>query len=144
METIRFYQRRGLMPTPERWSRRRRWRRAFAVTARRTCAGCASSAPRRPPGFTLEQIEELLSLDAGEDRARARVLAAERLEALDRTIADLERRESGPEAAGERLRRKGQRVLSDYRRLPGGGGLRLRPRYDGRRRWPGPCGRSAG
>lgn len=41
-------------------------------------------------GFTLEQIKELLSLDAGEDRARAREIAAERLAALDRTIADLE------------------------------------------------------
>ncbi len=41
-------------------------------------------------GFTLEQIKELLSLDAGEDRARARVLAAKRLAALDRTIADLD------------------------------------------------------
>lgn len=41
-------------------------------------------------GFTLEQIKELLSLNAGEDRERARELAAERLTALDRTIVDLE------------------------------------------------------
>lgn len=41
-------------------------------------------------GFTLDQIGELLALDAGEDRARARELATERLGALDRTIAELE------------------------------------------------------
>jgi len=89
VETVRFYQRRGLLPTPERWTndgigggvrhygeediRRLRFIRS-AQTA----------------GFTLEQIRELLSLDAGEDRARARELAAERLAALDRTIADLQ------------------------------------------------------
>jgi len=41
-------------------------------------------------GFTLDQIGELLRLDAGQDRARARELAAERLAALDRKIAELE------------------------------------------------------
>lgn len=89
VETVRFYQRRGLLPTPDRSSRDgvgagiRRYgeedvRRLKFIRSAQTA------------GFTLEQIKELLSLDAGEDRARARVLAAERLEALDRTIADLE------------------------------------------------------
>lgn len=89
VETVRFYQRRGLMPTPERWSSDgigggiRRYgeedvRRLRFIRSAQTA------------GFTLEQIQELLSLDAGEDRARARELAAERLAALDRTIADLE------------------------------------------------------
>lgn len=89
VETVRFYQRRGLMPTPERWSSDgigggiRRYggedvRRLRFIRSAQTA------------GFTLEQIKELLSLDAGEDRARARELAAGRLAALDRTIADLE------------------------------------------------------
>ena len=89
VETVRFYQRRGLLPTPDRWSRGgvgagiRRYdeedvRRLKFIRSAQTA------------GFTLEQIKELLSLDAGEDRARARVLAADRLAALDRTIADLE------------------------------------------------------
>jgi MerR family mercuric resistance operon transcriptional regulator len=88
VETVRFYQRRGLLPTPERWSQdgmgggTRRYgdedvRRLRFIRSAQTA------------GFTLEQIKELLSLDAGEDRARARELAAERLAALDRTIADL-------------------------------------------------------
>jgi MerR family mercuric resistance operon transcriptional regulator len=50
-------------------------------------------------GFTLEQIGELLSLDATDNRARARALAAERLEALDAKIAELQR----ARAALERL-----------------------------------------
>ena len=89
VETVRFYQRRGLLPTPDRWSRDgagsgvRRYgeedvRRLRFIRSAQTA------------GFTLDQIKELLSLDAGEDRTRARMLAAERLEALDRTIADLE------------------------------------------------------
>ena len=39
-------------------------------------------------GFSLEQIGELLQLDASHDRARARALARERIEELDRRIAD--------------------------------------------------------
>ena len=94
VETVRFYQRRGLMPTPERWSSSgvgagvRRYgdedvRRLKFIRSAQTA------------GFTLEQIRELLSLDAGEDRERARALAAERLAALDRTIADLEQARAG-------------------------------------------------
>ena len=88
VETVRFYQRRGLLPTPERWSRDgvgtgvRRYgeedvRRLRFIRSAQTA------------GFTLEQIKELLSLDAGEDRARAHELASERLAALDKAIADL-------------------------------------------------------
>lgn len=89
VETVRFYQRRGLLPTPDRWSRDGAGagvRRYGEEDVRRLKFIRSAQAA----GFTLEQIKELLSLDAGEDRARARVLAAERLEALDRTIADLE------------------------------------------------------
>lgn len=94
VETVRFYQRRGLMPKPERWSTSgvgegvRRYgdedvRRLKFIRSAQTA------------GFTLEQIKELLSLDAGEDRERARALALERLAALDRTIAELERARAG-------------------------------------------------
>ena len=40
-------------------------------------------------GFTLEEIGELLELDATDDRARARELAAARIAALDAKIAEL-------------------------------------------------------
>jgi MerR family mercuric resistance operon transcriptional regulator len=39
----------------------------------------------------LDQIAELLALDATEDRARARALARERITALDAKIAELTR-----------------------------------------------------
>jgi MerR family mercuric resistance operon transcriptional regulator len=42
-------------------------------------------------GFTLEEIRELLELDAGEDRSRAHELAEARIAALDARIADLQR-----------------------------------------------------
>ncbi|WP_164079137.1 MerR family DNA-binding protein, partial [Stenotrophomonas maltophilia] len=42
-------------------------------------------------GFTLEQIGELLALDATDDRARARQLAGERIAELDAKIEELER-----------------------------------------------------
>ena len=85
VETVRFYQRRGLLPTPERWSRDgvgtgvRRYgeedvRRLRFIRSAQTA------------GFTLEQIKELLSLDAGEDRARAHALATA---ALDKAMADM-------------------------------------------------------
>lgn len=90
VETIRFYQRRGLMPTPERWSAdgaRAGVRRYGDEDVRRLRFIRAAQAA----GFTLEQIKTLLSLDASEDRGRVHALAAERLAALDRTIADLEK-----------------------------------------------------
>ena len=40
-------------------------------------------------GFTLEEIKELLALDATDDRARARALATERVKALDDQIRKL-------------------------------------------------------
>ena len=45
----------------------------------------------KPLGFTLEEIGELLTLDAGDDRARARALAEARVAALDERIAALTR-----------------------------------------------------
>ena len=89
VETVRFYQRRGLMPTPERVSGDRAGggvRRYGDEDVRRL----RFIRSAQTAGFTLDQIGELLALDASEDRARARELATERLGALDRTIAELE------------------------------------------------------
>lgn len=82
VETIRFYQRRGLLEQPTRESGIRRYgsedvRRLRFIKQAQTA------------GFTLEQIKELLELDAGEDRTRARELAKERIEALDAKIETL-------------------------------------------------------
>ena len=89
VETVRFYQRRGLMPTPERVAGARAGggiRRYGDEDVRRL----RFIRSAQTAGFTLDQIGELLALDASEDRARARKLATERLGALDRTIAELE------------------------------------------------------
>lgn len=83
VETVRYYQRRGLLGTPDRAGGIRRYDEADVRRLRFIRSAQAA-------GFTLEQIGELLALDAGEDRARARVLARERIAALDAQIAGLE------------------------------------------------------
>ena len=100
VETVRYYQRRGLLAEPERPPR----------------GGAAGSVRRygsddlrrlrfiraaQQAGFTLDAIGELLTLDAGHDRARARAMAQARIVELDRRIAELE-------TARARLRRLAQ------------------------------------
>lgn len=90
VETVRFYQRRGLIEVPARGGGNglgggiRRYGAAHLRRLRfiRSAQGA---------GFTLEQIGELLTLDANDDRARARALATEQISALDVRIADLQR-----------------------------------------------------
>ncbi len=87
VETIRYYQRRGLLETPERpddgsGGRVRRYgkedvRRLRFIRSAQTA------------GFTLEQIAELVALDASHDRARAYELAQERIRALNAAIAGM-------------------------------------------------------
>lgn len=83
VETIRFYQRKGLLKTPTRDGGIRRY--GGEDVRRLKFIRQAQSA-----GFTLDQIGELLALDAGEDRSRARALALSRIEKLDEKIADLQ------------------------------------------------------
>lgn len=85
VETVRYYQRRGLLATPQR-GEQGAIRRYDDGDARRLGFIRAAQAA----GFTLEQIGELLHLDAGQDRARARALAAERIAALDAKIAQMQ------------------------------------------------------
>ncbi|HJQ17562.1 MAG TPA: MerR family DNA-binding protein [Allosphingosinicella sp.] len=88
VETIRYYQRRGLLDEPERPG-----------------GGGASGGVRRygeahlhrlrfirsaqTAGFTLDQIGELLALDATNDRRRAQALATEQIAVLGRRISEL-------------------------------------------------------
>lgn len=90
VETIRFYQRRGLLGTPDRpngTGAAGGIRRYSPADVRRLRFIRSAQAA----GFTLEQIGELLALDATDDRARARLLANERIAALDAKIEELER-----------------------------------------------------
>lgn len=87
VETVRYYQRRGLMEAPVRAGFRGGVRRYGESDVRRLRFIRAAQAA----GFTLEEIGELLELDARNDRKRARELARDRIAALDARIAELER-----------------------------------------------------
>lgn len=82
VETIRFYQRKGLLPEPPRAGAIRRY--GEGEVERLRFIRSAQSA-----GFTLAEIGELLDLDAVEDRSRARELALQRVAALDQRIEEL-------------------------------------------------------
>lgn len=88
VETIRYYQRRGLLDTPDRTGGNALAggiRRYGEEDIRRLRFIRAAQAA----GFTLEEIGELLTLDASEDRDRARFLAVHRIAALEAKIAEL-------------------------------------------------------
>ena len=83
VETVRYYQRRGLLPEPPRPPGEVR-RYGEAELKRLKFIRSAQAA-----GFTLNEIGELLALDAADDRARARELARTRVAALDAKIEEL-------------------------------------------------------
>ena len=84
VETIRFYQRKGLLDEPPRHGAIRRY--GHEDERRLKFIREAQAA-----GFTLAEIKELIALDAGEDRTRANALARGRIKALDQQIAALKR-----------------------------------------------------
>jgi MerR family mercuric resistance operon transcriptional regulator len=83
VETIRFYQRKGLLDTPEKGDGIRHYDAADVRRLR-----FIRMAQRA--GFTLEEIRELLALDSGQDRQRARELALARIAKLDKQIVEME------------------------------------------------------
>ncbi len=85
VETVRYYQRRGLMPEPERGPGSGVRRYGEPDARRLRFIRSAQTA-----GFTLEEIGELLALDAMDDRTQARAMARARVEALDEKIAELQ------------------------------------------------------
>ena len=83
VETIRFYQRKGLLEQPARNGGTRRYgsqdvRRLRFIKQAQTA------------GFTLQEIRELLALDRSGDRGRAYELARARVQSLDVRIAELQ------------------------------------------------------
>ena len=85
IETIRYYERRGLVPQPGK----------AAGAYRRYGAGHVDRIRfikrAQALGFSLEEIETLLELEDGADRRSIRRIAAARLEDTRRRIADLRR-----------------------------------------------------
>jgi MerR family mercuric resistance operon transcriptional regulator len=83
VETVRYYQRRGLLPEPPRPGGEIR-RYGEQDLKRLNFIRSAQAA-----GFTLNEIGKLLELSAADDRVRARELARARVAALDEKIGEL-------------------------------------------------------
>jgi MerR family mercuric resistance operon transcriptional regulator len=88
VETVRFYQRKGLIfdPKPSATGGAKGRRHYGEDEARRL--RFIRTAQRA--GFTLEEIAELLELDSSNDRPRAREMARARIASLDERIAELQ------------------------------------------------------
>lgn len=87
VETVRFYQRKGLLfdPQPARLGGVN-GRRHYGPDEQRRLGFIRSA---QTAGFTLAEIAELLELDRSNDRPRARAMAASRIADLDRKIAEM-------------------------------------------------------
>lgn len=102
VETIRYYQRRGLLTQPAR---------AYGTIRR---YGAAESARLRfirraqELGFTLDEIGELLKLADGTDRRAIRRIARTRLAQVESRVADL-----------QRMKRALEHVIHDCEHAPG-------------------------
>ena len=83
VETIRYYQRRGLMPEPDKPSQGHRRYGAEAVKRVRFIKRA------QVLGFTLEEIAGLLALDEARACAKTRGLAAHKLQVIEDKLADL-------------------------------------------------------
>ncbi len=88
IETIRYYQRRNLLPTPEASDSAYRYYPVEMVDRIRFIKRAQDL------GFSLDEIASLLQLNDGSDRRSIRKLASLRLEMVRRKIADLQRIES--------------------------------------------------
>ena len=88
VDTIRFYQRKGLLPEPDKpYGSIRRYGEADVARVR-----FVKSAQRL--GFSLDEVAGLLRLDDGAHCDEARVLAEQKLEDVREKLADLQRIES--------------------------------------------------
>ena len=83
VETVRYYQRRGLLPEPARPPGEVRRYGADDVKRLKFIRSAQAA------GFTLNEIGELIALDQSDDRARVRELADARVAAIDDKIEEL-------------------------------------------------------
>lgn len=92
IETVRFYQREGLLfdPRPSRLGGAK-GRRHYGQEELRRLRFIRAA---KEAGFTLKEIAELLALDSTHERPRAREMARIRVAALDEEIARLEKARS--------------------------------------------------
>lgn len=84
-ETIRYYQRRGLLPVPAAGAG------AYREYDQELLRRLRFIRRTQAAGFTLEEIRELLRLDRTRDRTRVREVASRKLADLDERIHELQR-----------------------------------------------------
>ena len=116
VETIRFYQRRGLLPEPEKpYGRIRRYGQAdverlwFVKSAQRL-------------GFSLDEVAQLLRLEDGMHCSEAADIATRRLTDVRSRLADLSRMEAVlSELVGRCHKRRGKISCPLISSLHGGG-----------------------
>lgn len=82
VETIRFYQRKELLTVPQPAGTIRQYdethlRRVIFIKSAQTA------------GFSLNEIKQLLAMDASHDHLKARKLAVERIHAIDKQLTEL-------------------------------------------------------
>ena len=88
VETLRYYEREGLLPTPPRGANGYRQYDDAALKRLRFIRRAQGL------GFSLAQVRELLRLDDGLNCGAAQTLARDKLEVIERQIADLKRMQS--------------------------------------------------
>ncbi|PLX67225.1 MAG: MerR family transcriptional regulator [Azoarcus sp.] len=84
VETVRYYQRRGLLAEPQQK------RGAYRVYGERELARLRAVRRAQQLGFSLEEIDGLLALNEDTDRDRARALAQSKIELLDARIRQMQ------------------------------------------------------
>lgn len=83
VETVRFYQRKGLIDTPRKTQ-------GFRQYGQEVVRQLQFIKEAQKAGFTLNEIKELIALDSSQDHQRAQELASARITELDARIADLQ------------------------------------------------------
>jgi MerR family transcriptional regulator, mercuric resistance operon regulatory protein len=85
VETVRYYQRRGLIAVPARPEKTGIRRYGTDDLTRLRFIRNAQSA-----GFTLEDIRKLMALDSTTERSSVRAMASERLAIIDQKLRELQ------------------------------------------------------
>lgn len=83
VETVRYYQRMGLLEIPQRQG----GPRLYDETHLRQLHFIRKA---QTAGFSLQEIKTLIRLDESDDRAEARAMASERIKKLDKKIEELQ------------------------------------------------------
>jgi len=92
VETVRYYQRRGLLPVPKTSGGSYREYDAATVKRLRLIRGLKSA------GFTLSEIGELISLDRGTKRLEIQAIASRKLEEIDEKMREMRKVSNGLKA----------------------------------------------